>query len=588
MWNRKWTLFFLILAFSQFGSKAQQIYLVDGNIVNVKDGKVYKNMTIVIEDSVIRKIEKSNPKLKIPATATVINLNGKYIMPGMIDAHIHFYQSGGLYTRPDHINVPNIYSYVKDQQWISDNREDLMRRYLACGITTVMDMGGPMSNFEVRKYCNQSPVSPNALVTGPLISTYAAPNFDKNDPPIIKVNNEEEAIAAVRRQMPFHPDYIKIWFIVSANLPAEKSLPIIRAIIEESHKNNLKVLVHATQLHTARLSVEAGCDILVHTVSDSLVDLSFIQLLKAKNTTLITTLNVRLMNGEVNTQRMYFTSHDLRRANPFMLGTLFDLQHISAKEVGFDYMDLRSKRQVPSKQDSNMLVNCKLLYDAGINIVAGTDAGNLGDEHAASYLDELIAMKKAGLSNAQVLKAATINAAKGFGIENRLGSIEKDMLADLLILNNNPFENLQNLDTIYLMVHRGMLINTDTLIKQTPASIVQQQFNAYNAHDFDEFFNLYSDSVVISNGDTVIVRGKQQMRKLYQSLFTTETFLHSQLLNRMTFGNTVTDLESTEAISGTLLKHHISKGLAIYRVNNNKIDKVTLIRIERIDFPTNK
>ncbi|HEY4936531.1 MAG TPA: hypothetical protein VII44_08120 [Puia sp.] len=135
MWNRKWTLFFLILAFSQYGSKAQQIYLVDGNIIYVKDGKVDKNMTIVIEDSVIRKIEKSNPKLKIPATATVINLNGKYIMPGMIDAHIHFYQSGGLYTRPDHINVPNIYSYVKDQQWISDNREDLMRRYLACGVT---------------------------------------------------------------------------------------------------------------------------------------------------------------------------------------------------------------------------------------------------------------------------------------------------------------------------------------------------------------------------------------------------------------------------------------------------------------------
>ena len=108
MYNYKWTLFFLILAFTQYASQAQQIYLVGGNIVNVKDGKVDKNMTIVIEDSVIREIEKSNTKLKIPATATVINLNGKYIMPGMIDAHIHFYQSGGLYTRPDHINVPNI------------------------------------------------------------------------------------------------------------------------------------------------------------------------------------------------------------------------------------------------------------------------------------------------------------------------------------------------------------------------------------------------------------------------------------------------------------------------------------------------
>src|SRR5450432_879025 len=207
MCNHKWTLFFLILTFTQYGSQAQQIYLVGGNIVNVKDGKVEKNMTIVIEDSVIWKIEKSNPNLKIPATATVINLDGKYIMPGMIDSHIHFYQSGGLYTRPDHINVPNIYSYEKDQQWISDNREDIMRRYLACGITTVMDMGGPMSNFEVRKYCNQSPMSPNALVTGPLISTYAPPNFDKNDPPVIKVNNEEEAIGEARRQLPFHPDY---------------------------------------------------------------------------------------------------------------------------------------------------------------------------------------------------------------------------------------------------------------------------------------------------------------------------------------------------------------------------------------------
>jgi hypothetical protein len=217
-----------------------------------------------------------------------------------------------------------------------------------------------------------------------------------------------------------------------------------------------------------------------------------------------------------------------------------------------------------------------------------TDAGNPGVEHAASYLDELIAMKQAGLTNAQVLRAATMNAAKGFGIENRLGNIEENKLADLLILNNNPFENLQNLDSIYLMVHRGRLINTDSLIKQTPASIVQQQFNAYNAHAFDEFFNVYSDSIVISNGDTVFVRGKQQMRKLYQSLFTTETFLHSQLLNRMTYGNTVTDLESTEAISGKLLKHHITKGLAIYRVNNNKIDKVTLIRIERFDFPANQ
>jgi predicted amidohydrolase YtcJ len=93
-------------------------------------------------------------------------------MPGMIDAHIHFFQSGGLYTRPDGMNLSAVYPYEKDQQWIKNNLTGLMARYLACGITTVVDVGGPFSNYEVRKSVNANPKAPDAWVTGPLISTY--------------------------------------------------------------------------------------------------------------------------------------------------------------------------------------------------------------------------------------------------------------------------------------------------------------------------------------------------------------------------------------------------------------------------------
>jgi hypothetical protein len=94
-----------------------------------------------------------------------------------------------LYTRPDALNLGKVFPYEKDQQWIKDNHNDLMRRYLACGITTVADVGGPMSNYEVRTNNSSNPNSPAAWVTGPLISTYQPPNLDKKDPPIIKVNN---------------------------------------------------------------------------------------------------------------------------------------------------------------------------------------------------------------------------------------------------------------------------------------------------------------------------------------------------------------------------------------------------------------
>ena len=105
-------------------------------------------------------------------------------------------------------------------------------------------------------------------------------------------------------------------------------MPIIKAIIDEAHKNKLKVAVHATERITAQLAVEVGCDFLVHSVEDELLKDDFVQLLKKNKTILCPTLIVH--DGYVNTfgQKLQFTPHDLLKSDPYQLGSLLDLKHL--------------------------------------------------------------------------------------------------------------------------------------------------------------------------------------------------------------------------------------------------------------------
>jgi imidazolonepropionase-like amidohydrolase len=569
--------FFLSFCFFLFvlNLTAQQktIWITNVSIVNTKDGMIQPAMTVVLKGDRIQQLMKYKATAKIPDSVQLIDGSGKYLMPGMVDGHIHFFQSGGLYTRPDAVNLGKFYSYEKDQQWIRENHADVMRRYLACGITTVADVGGPLSNYEVKKQNESSTLMPNAWVTGPLISTFQPPNLDPKDPPIVKVNSEEEARELVRKQLPYKPDFIKIWYIVLPNQSAASTLPIIKAAIDESHKNGLKVCVHATEYQTAKLSVEAGADILVHSVDDQFLDASFLQLMKQKKVTYIPTAIVAAKYREVFSQQHRISTHDLTYANPFPLGTLFDLQHLPEKEIGFNYMSLRKQLQIPSKEDSIISRNIKLAVDAGVNVVAGTDAGNIGTQHASSFYTELLAMKDAGLTNAQILRSCTWNAAIGFGKETETGFIANGKLANLLLLNKNPFDSLQHVKDIAYVINRGQLIKRDTLLKVTAELLVQQQLNAYNARNIEAFLASYSDSVELYEyPDKLIGKGKAQMREMYTDLFKKVTNLHCELVNRMVLGNTIIDYESVTGFGPKPVR-----AIAVYTMEGNKISKVRFV-----------
>ena len=565
----KYYLFLLFtLPLQLFG---QSTIIKDVNLLDVESKKIIQNTSVVITDGKVSSIGKFS-KIKTSVADSVIDGQGKYLMPGLIDSHIHFFQSGGLYTRPDALDFRNVYPYSNEIQFAKDNVNDYFQRYLSNGITSIIDVGGPLWNYTVRDSLAQITTAPNVLVTGPLFSMVDRPKLDEGDPPIIKVSSKEEVLALFNQQLAYRPDFIKVWYIVTQENPAEKTFPLIEYLGQLCRQNNLKLAVHATQLATAQLAVKAGANILVHSVDDAIVPDGFIKELKKKDVTYIPTLTVTDGYLKTFTGKIDHKAQDLAWANPIVYNSLLDPNKIDSSQWP-NGLKGRYGNDIPpfaATADSIMRVNLILLAKAGINVATGTDAGNIGTMHASSYLIELLAMKNADLTNWQLIVNSTLNPAKGFGVSNKLGSIKAGKQADMLLLDKNPLDDINHLNSIALVVKSGELLDPKAILEETPEQLVQRQVNAYNARNIEAFLATYAEDVKIYNDQgQLIMEGHEAMRARYAKMFDEVTNLYCEIENRMVYNNTVVDKEKVR-YNDTYLN-----AIAIYKIANGKITKVS-------------
>ncbi|MEZ4992518.1 MAG: amidohydrolase family protein [Saprospiraceae bacterium] len=563
-------IFFIILSHTGLQSQSSPLVIQNINWIDVVNGQSNFG-TILIENDRIRSVNYNGP---FTTDMQIVNGQGKWLMPGMIDAHIHLFQSGGLYTRPDVLDLTEFRDYETERKWVEAAAPDFLKRYLRCGITTVIDVGGPMSNYEIRNQYGHSTAYPNLFLTGPLVSTYQPEAFQIDDPPIIKVDSKEEAVALVQQQLPYQPDFIKIWYIVLPGQSAEATYEIVQATIEESHRHGLKVAVHATQLETARLAVQAGADILVHSVDDPL-DEVFINELINKKVVYIPTLTVHGNYVTTFKQDTKPSQADFLLANPLTLGSLYDPEHFPAgNALEKRQANLPAVEKYYHRTDSINRANLKRLTRYPVTIATGTDAGNIGTLHAASYYDEMLAMQDAGMSAAQILQASTINGAKVLDKDSDLGSVEDGKIADLILLNANPLDDIRAVQDVAYVIKSGQLMATDTMLTETPEYLVQQQLNGYNARNIEAFLAPYSEEVELYNfPDILIGKGKDNIRPNYQNMFNQIPELHCKLMNRTILGNTVIDQEYVTGFpNGNALE-----AIAIYKIENHKIAKVYFI-----------
>ena len=449
-------------------ARAEKLSLVGATVINPAEGKVLPNATIVINGDKIEALVMG--KQNAAALGKQIDCKGKFILPGYIDTHVHFFQSADLFTRPDGADLNSVRPYKDEVAWIKSHLNDVFARYIRCGITSVVDVGGPMWNFEVRKTANSTAKAPRVAVAGPLISSVSREKLDLGDPPIVKIDNPDQAREFVRKLAAQNPDLVKIWYIVDKDHPVDSFRPIVRATVEESHAHKIRVAVHATELETARAAVEEGADILVHSVVDKPVDDAFVKLLKDGHIILCPTLVVFERYGRTFSHQLNLRPEEKAWGNPEVIASL------DVTKIPQDKLPDRIKSAL-AKPDEALdrikktydvaLPNLKTLEDAGVTIAAGTDAGNIGTIHGPALFREFQLMKEAGLTPMQILQCATANAAKLFGGDTgaHIGSIDKGKFADLVILKSNPVDDIAHTSDIDTVIKNGVVYPADSLMR---------------------------------------------------------------------------------------------------------------------------
>src|SRR5580704_7735334 len=478
---------FLLVIIGATIVRAEKISLVGATVINPADRQVMPNATVVINGD---KIERASMgKQNAASLGRQIDCVGKFILPGYIDTHVHFFQSADLFTRPDGADLNSVRPYKDEVAWIKSHLNDVFARYIRCGITSVVDVGGPMWNFEVRKKANSTAKAPRVAVAGPLISSVSREKLDLGDPPIVKIDSPDQAREFVRKLTDQKADLVKIWYIVDNDHPVDAFRPIARATIEGSHAHKIRVAVHATELETARAAVEEGADILVHSVYDKPVDDAFVKLLKDRHIILCPTLVVFERYGRVFSHQLNLTPEEQKWGNPEVIASL------DVTKIPEDKLPDRAKQALAdpkaamdriNKVYEVALPNLKKLEDAGITIAAGTDAGNIGTIHGPALFREFQLMKEAGLAPMQILQCATANAAKLFGDEtgNHIGKIDNGYFADLVILNSNPVDDIAHASDINTVIKNGVAYAANSLLPSSTAPPQAKMMKAVVAHEY--------------------------------------------------------------------------------------------------------
>ena len=421
--------------------------LIDG-----RGGAPVANANIVVRDG---KIDCAGADCAIPEGIDVVDGRGTFVTPGLVDAHVHFSQTGWADGRPDALDLRAAYPYEKTIGELKANPARFARAHLCAGITSVFDVGGYPWTLKLHEQADTS--WPHVTAAGPLLSTADHWLNLPAERQFIHLNSEEAARNGVRYLASQGAKAVKVWYLDDSDFVA--------AAGDEAAKAKLPLIVHATELARAKAAVRAGAKLLVHSVWDVPVDDEFIALMKEQGTILSPTLIV--MGGYV---RM-FESVALRKA-PAIDDPNHCVDAETAKKVAstatldpaLSDPNVVARRQTRTAERERMAsANLKRLVDSGIPIATGTDAGNPLTLHGPSIYAEMEAMQKAGMTPMQVIVASTAVAARASLLDTVTGTIEKGRDADLLLLAADPSKDVANFRKIRSVMRGGVLRGIEEL-----------------------------------------------------------------------------------------------------------------------------
>ena len=414
-----------------------------GRLIDGLGGPVVENAMIVISNGYV--LSAGTPsELESPKGATVLDLGGKTVVPGLISNHSHLGLVNGTTSGSANYTRANILRQLA--------------QFEAYGVTTVTSLGlnGPLF-YEIQNQMRAGNV-PGADFFGAdrgLGVPLAAPPVKVDDSQLYRPKTPAEARQMVRESAERGPALLKIWVDdFHGTLPQKMAPEIYSAIIDEAHRAHLRVAAHVYYLDDAKRLVAAGIDILAHGVRDRVVDDELISAMKAHGTWYIPTL-------QLDESFFIYAEHPVWMATPFFKHALQPALAAQFDDPGWREKTLANTAQIaPERQALAVgLQNLKRLHDAGIKIGFGTDSG-ANPLRIPGFAEhrELQLMTEAGLSPLDAIRIATSNAAALLGLSDR-GVIGAGKLADLLVVDGRPDITISDLDHIAAVWHRGRQVS---------------------------------------------------------------------------------------------------------------------------------
>lgn len=397
----------------------------------------------------------------IPLGAEVVEARGKYVLPGLVDAHMHFFQTGFFDGRPDAMDLNAVYPFAETVAYQRTHPQRYYDSYLCSGVTAVYDVGGMSWSIDLQEEAETNPRAPHVAAAGPLITPVQGIEFDlPSDKVLVPLNSAEDGIKTVQYLSSLGSTGIKFWIFRADD---EEYMERVRATAGEIERQGNQMIAHATTLSQAKAALQNGAKLLVHSVSDVLIDDEFLALAKENGTYYNPTLVVS--SGYILAYRAAAGIEPLPYPDPNLCvdqktRNLLDSADQFASHPRFTEGFLNRLKGFNPDTDrvsSVSTANLIKVYEAGIPIVVGTDAGNPGTLHGVSIYQELEAMQKAGIPPEDLIVMATKNGAEAMRRGDDFGTIETGKLANLILLEENPLDDIANLQSLSDVMIKGQL-----------------------------------------------------------------------------------------------------------------------------------
>jgi imidazolonepropionase-like amidohydrolase len=392
-----------MLLFAAAGAAQAQtsrpLVLTNVNLIDGASSRVRRSVTVYVRDGRIEQIRTGRTPRLAP-NATILDLGGRWLMPGLIDAHVHF-------------------------QTIED-----ARRALQAGVTTARSLGAPhFADVAIRNAHRAGDASaPDLLAAGYHVRRRLNPAFFEDRPQLSALRggltDPADARLVVVANAEAGADVIKIMATERAGDPLQDFMARdlddeqIRAVVEEARARRLPVAAHAHTDAAARAAVLAGVQSIEH---GTLIEPATLRLMRARRTCLVPTLSFWL--------------------------------DMSDGGGSYDHPALRERASLMLPRAREMV---RRAANARALIAAGSDMRYDGVS-TLTIVDELGALEQSGLSRMDAIRAATSRAARCIGVAERTGSVRAGLEADLLVLSADPTTDLNALRRIDIIINDGVI-----------------------------------------------------------------------------------------------------------------------------------